>query len=86
MWRVDRPIGPLYRDGVCQVDTGQCAAGTDCSDCPSDPACPGVGVERFKACRLPGLECDQYVKKEDHELVQQCGMPSDLLPRTTLVS
>ena len=72
---------PLYRDGVCQVNSGLCNAGTDCSDCPSDTACPGVGIERFTPCRLLGIECDQYVKQQfgaDHELVQQCGLPEDL--------
>eukprot|EP01045_Picozoa_sp_COSAG04_P002700 COSAG04_NODE_102_length_26175_cov_14.250163_6_plen_896_part_00 len=72
-----RPMGPLYRDGVCQVDTGQCAAGTDCSDCPSDPACPGVGEQRLTPCHLQGVPCDQYVQ-QDSALAGQCGVPDSL--------
>eukprot|EP01045_Picozoa_sp_COSAG04_P012650 COSAG04_NODE_859_length_9813_cov_35.427836_5_plen_875_part_00 len=76
-----RPMGPLYRDGVCQVDTGQCAAGTDCSDCPSDPACPGVGEQRLTPCHLQGVPCEQYVQEKfgaDSALAEQCGMPDSL--------
>ena len=79
-----REPGPYYRDGVCQVNTGLCTAGTDCSDCPSDPACPGVGEERFTPCRLPGLECDKYVMQQfgaENTRTTQCGWsatPSDL--------
>ena len=72
---------PVYRDGICQVDSGVCQPGTDCSDCPSDTACPGVGRERFAPCRLPGLECDQYVTQQfgsEHDLVDQCGIVPDL--------
>eukprot|EP01044_Picomonas_judraskeda_P047517 COSAG03_NODE_27058_length_255_cov_0.993590_1_plen_84_part_11 len=30
----------LGKNGACDVETGLCAPGTDCSDCPDDQACP----------------------------------------------
>ena len=79
--------GPLYRDGVCQVDSGECQPGTDCSDCPHDTACPGVGQERFTPCHLPGLECEQYVQQQfgvDSTLAEHCGIPATLETCTAL--
>ena len=53
-------------------------AGTDCSDCPGDTACPGVGEERVTPCHLQGVPCAQYVQElygNDHSFAQQCGLP-----------
>lgn len=61
---VSSTLQPLYRNGVCDVDSGRCAAGTDCSDCADDTACPGVGVERPTQCRLAGVPCDKYVGQQ----------------------
>jgi hypothetical protein len=71
---------PLYRDGVCQVDAGECPAGTDCSDCPGDTVCPGVGEERpGTACHLQGMTCDQYVEP-DSTVGGHCGLPESMTP------
>eukprot|EP01043_Picozoa_sp_COSAG02_P055067 COSAG02_NODE_6330_length_3648_cov_4.276572_3_plen_146_part_00 len=37
--------------------------------------------QRFTPCQLPGLQCDRYVVQQfgaDHDLVKQCGIPTDL--------
>eukprot|EP01045_Picozoa_sp_COSAG04_P001961 COSAG04_NODE_68_length_29323_cov_9.683514_11_plen_1093_part_00 len=66
------------RDGICQVDTGECHPGTDCSDCPLDVACPGVNEERWTPCHLQGVPCDEYVGA-DSALTDECGVPDSLV-------
>jgi hypothetical protein len=69
---------PLFKNGQCNVDTGECLPGTDCTDCPNDSACPGVAEKRLVACHLQGMACAQYVREAhgaDHPLTKQCGIP-----------
>ena len=69
---------PLFKNGQCNVDTGDCLAGTDCTDCPNDSACPGVAEKRLVACHVQGLACAQYVREAhgtDHPFTKQCGIP-----------
>ena len=59
------------------MDTGSCEAGSDCSDCPNDFTCPGVGEKRVVACHLQGMACSQYVRGafgDDHPFAAQCGI------------
>lgn len=67
----------LARDGICQVNTGECQAGTDCSDCRRDTACPGVTARKPTPCQLRGIPCDEYVPEDEQygaAFVSQCGL------------
>ena len=56
----------VAKNGVCDVDTGRCAAGTDCTDCPLDPLCePGrdgrpTKTEDMCACAQDDFCCSAW--------------------------
>ena len=56
----------VAKNGVCDVDTGRCAPGTDCTDCPLDPLCePGrdgrpTETEGTCACAQDDFCCSNW--------------------------
>lgn len=74
------------RDGECDVDSGICTPGTDCSDCPDDEFCEGDADDGNAGDGNAGggEACEDIVQGQDCDAIEDCTWHPDdpaCLPR-----